>query len=203
MQRSFALAWTAIIGTAYFGAVILLLSLFETDYNPMTEVASLYGIGPYAIEMNLGFLLAGVGIIAFAWANAIQRTDWISRAGSILLVIDGLAFIMDSYFTTSPEGAPPTLHNLVHGSGGAIIFFTAPVALLLVYSRMGRGEFLVALSAFVIGVVFEVTNAILSLNLGGLAERYLIYFILGSVFAASLRISSARRLMKRESSRPS
>lgn len=188
MRSRFLLGVIAVVGVSYFGLTILLLSLFTRDYSPITQVASLYGIGPFAVEMNLGFLLTGIGLIAFALANAMQRKDRVSWAGSFLLVIDGLAFAMDSYFTTSPEGAQATLHNTIHGLGGAIIFFTAPIALLLVYSRLGRGKFLVVLAAFIIGVFFEVANSALSLNLGGLAERYLIYFILGSVLFASIGI---------------
>jgi Protein of unknown function (DUF998) len=178
------LAMVAILGVSYFGLTILLLSLLTTDYNPVSQLASDYGVGRFAIEMNLGFLIGGIGLIAFALS--IGR---ISRAGSALLLIDGLVLIMDSYFTTNIEGAPATSHGTIHGFGGAIFFFTAPVGILLVSYRLGRSRFLITLVAFIIGVMFEIANSALSLNAGGLAERVILLVIFSSVIAASPSLS--------------
>jgi len=107
-----------ILGVGYFALAILFLSLLDREFDPIGEVASLYGVGQYAFVMNAGFFLGGVGLVSFSIANFIQRTPRRSRAASFLLFIAGLILIMDSYFTTSLPGSPPTLHNTIHGFGG-------------------------------------------------------------------------------------
>ena len=183
INGSRVLVSVAIIGVSYFGLTILLLSILTTDYNPIIQLASDYGVGRFAIEMNLGFLIGGIGLIAFGLA--ISR---ISRVGSVLLLIDGLVLILDSYFTTNIEGAPATFHGTIHGFGGAIFFFTAPVGMLLVSYRLGRSRFLPTLVAFIIVVIFEIANSALSLNAGGLAERVVLLVIFSSVIATSLSL---------------
>src|SRR5260370_39085028 len=130
--RSRVLAVISILGISYFGLTILLLSLFTTDYNPVSQAASDYGVGRFAIEMNLGFLVGGIGMIAFASAIGLSRSVRRSRAGSALLLIAGLVLIMDSYFTTNIEGGPSTLHGMIHGLGGLIFFISTPIGILLI-----------------------------------------------------------------------
>src|SRR5207253_4748651 len=105
-----------------FGLVILLLSLLDTDYNPITQAASDYGVGRFAIEMNLGFFIAGIGMCAFALANVLQKQRIKSRVGPAFLFIAGVVLVMDSYFTTNAEGGPATLHGTIHGFGGLFFF---------------------------------------------------------------------------------
>ena len=67
------LALISIIGVSYFGLVILLLTFIDGEFNPITEVASDYGVGYFAIAMNLGFFVAGVGFIAFDLSYAREK----------------------------------------------------------------------------------------------------------------------------------
>ena len=52
-----ALARVGVLGVSYFGLTILLLSLLDPDYNPISQAASDYGVGRFAIKMTLGFLV--------------------------------------------------------------------------------------------------------------------------------------------------
>src|SRR5579872_3300789 len=91
-----ALAFFTIFSVAYFGLVILVLSLFDADYNPITLPASDYGVGRFAPEMNFGFFIAGIGFISFAVANLRQRTQSKSRIATGFLFVAGLVLIMNS-----------------------------------------------------------------------------------------------------------
>lgn len=183
-DRSRALALMAIVGVSYFGLTMLLLTLFTNDYNPITQAASDYGVGPFAAEMNLGFFVGGIGMIAFALANALQRNAPKSSAASVLFVIAGLVLIMDSYFTTNIEGGPSTLHGTIHGFGGLFFFITAPIGILLVSRKSGRRQFLVTLVGLLVGFIILAAP----ISAGGLAERVIILMIFSSVIAFSLRL---------------
>ena len=136
-DRTRALARVAVLGVSYFGLTILLLSLLDPDYNPISQAASDYGVGRFAIEMNLGFLVGGVGLMAFAWALGRKGTNRRSKAGSTLFLIAGLVLIMDSYFTTNVEGGTVTLHGTIHGFGGFIFFITTPIGVLILSRKFG------------------------------------------------------------------
>jgi hypothetical membrane protein len=182
LQNRTVLAWLGVAGVSYFGLTILLLSLLDTDYSPISQAASDYGVGRFAIEMNLGFLLAGIGLIAFAVVvggrgAAAQR----SRAGSALFFVAGLVLIMDSYFTTNMEGGPATLHGTIHGFGGFVFFVTAPIGVLAVSRKFGRARVLVAAVGLIVGFAMLAVNA----GLSGLAERVILLVIFSSVIVAS------------------
>jgi len=181
-SRTRILSLVSFFGVFYFGLVILLLSLLDTDYNPITQAASDYGVGRFAIEMNLGFFIAGIGMCAFALANVLQKQRIKSRVGPAFLFIAGVVLIMDSYFTTNAEGGPATLHGTIHGFGGLFFFITAPVGILLVSRKVSRCRTLVTLVGLIIG--FIVLGAPDSAS--GLAERLILLVIFSSVIVASL-----------------
>ena len=183
------LSLVAVLGVSYFGLTILLLSLLTTDYNPISQAASDYGVGRFAIEMNLGFLIGGIGVIAFSSATAMQRTGRRSRAGAALFFIAGLVLIMDSYFTTNIEGGPSTLHGTIHGFGGLVFFTTSPIGVLLVSRKFGRRRFLITLAALAIGFTVLLAN----LNAGGLAERVILLVIFSSIIFISSSFSRVSR----------
>jgi hypothetical membrane protein len=179
-------ALVAAIGPGYFGLVILVLSFIDTEFNPISQAASDYGVGRFAPEMNLGFFLGGIGLIAFAWSIGRREAALRSRAGSILFFIAGLVLIVDSYFTTNVEGAPATLHGLIHGFGGFVFFTTAPVGVILISRKFGRRGLLVAVLGMAIGFFLLAINA----GLSGLAERAIILVIFSTVIASSLAVGN-------------
>ncbi|MDE1852687.1 MAG: DUF998 domain-containing protein [Thaumarchaeota archaeon] len=183
-----ALCVAAMVGVGYLGLVILGLSLFSTRYSPITQVASDYGVGTYALAMNSGFFLAGVGVISLGWAAFSSADRRSQRIGSVLLFPAGLALVVNAFNPTDIEGAVRTLHGTIHGFGGAVFFFTAPAALLLVTYGLGRRGFFVSLLAFAVAVVLLALDTPLSLNAAGLAERVAILVIFTSAILTSVRI---------------
>jgi hypothetical membrane protein len=176
-----ALALVAILGVSYFGLTILLLSLLDPDYSPISQAASDYGVGRFGIEMNLGFLVGGIGLIAFAWAVGQRETPRRSKAGSVLFFIAGLVLIMNSYFTTNIEGGPVTVHGTIHGFGGLIFFVTAPIGVLLVSRKFGHNRLLIPAVGLIVGYALLAVNA----GLSGLAERVILLVIFSSIIVAA------------------
>ena len=172
------------LAVTYFGLVILVLSLFDKEFNPITVAASDYGVGHFALEMNLGFFIAGLGFAVFAVNYSKQELRRRSRAGPILLFVAGAILVMDSIFTTNLPGGPPSLHGTIHGFGGLIFFITAPVGLLLISIKESRAQFLISLVSFIIGFVILG----MPVDAGGLAERILLLVIFSSVVLRSLRM---------------
>jgi hypothetical membrane protein len=176
-----ALAWVAILGVSYFGLTMLVLSLVDTDYSPISQAASDYGVGRFAVEMNSGFLVGGVALVAFALAVGRRGVPRGSRAGSALFLVAGLVLVMDSYFTTNLEGGPSTLHGTIHGFGGFVFFITAPVGILLVSRKLGRRRLLVTFVGLIAGFGLLAANA----GLSGLAERVILLVVFSSVIVAA------------------
>ncbi len=189
MARS-ALALLAIAGVAYLGLVILVLSLLTSQYSPVTQVASDYGVGPYAAAMNLGFFVSGLGAISLALATYGSGSSGTRRAGAALLVPAGLALMTNGFFQTDIEGAATTMHGVIHSLGGVVFFLASPVGLLLVSGATGGRRFTVTLLAFAVGAALLALNGALGLNAAGLAERVMILFVFGSYIAGAADVYS-------------
>jgi len=184
--REKGLSLLAVVGTSYFAVTVLLLSLFDPDYSPISKVASDYGVGRFAIEMNVGFLLGGIGILAFV-AHLLRTAGGPkSRIALALLTLSGLILATDSLVIADLEGTSPTLHGTIHGLGGFFFFVAAPVGVILVTRRIGSRLFLAAVVSFAIGFGFLFSSSLLALNAGGLAERIIIETILLSIAYSSV-----------------
>ncbi|MDE1858699.1 MAG: DUF998 domain-containing protein [Thaumarchaeota archaeon] len=175
-------------GLGYLGAVILLLSIFWHQYDPVTQAASDYGVGAFALEMNSGFLVAGAGVLTLAAALLTIQERWQVKAGALLLVPSGMALVTNAFFPTDVEGATRTFHGLVHGLGGAVFFFTAPAGLLLISWRFGRGWFGTPAVAVALAFASLVIPPLQGIDAGGLGERVLILVVFSAGIATALRM---------------
>ena len=191
------LALVGMLGIAYLGSTILVLSFLPTGYSPISQVASDYGVGRFAFEMNLAFLFAGIGFISLALAVGMAKTARAFRVGSSFLFIAGSTLVINAFFATDIERSPVTLHGTIHGLAGVVFFITAPIGILLISYGFGRGRFLITLLSTLIAVIFLAANTALSLDANGLAERIAILVIFSSSILVSYRIA---RLSSAESS---
>jgi len=182
------LASMAMAGVGYLGLVILVLSLFTTEYNPITQVASDYGVGTYALEMNAGFLVAGIGTLSLAAAGLHSLEGRSGRVGSALFVPAGVALILNAFYNTDIEGAVTTVHGTIHGFGGVVFFLTTPIALLLVGYGFGRKRFALTLLAVAVGPGALALDSVLALDATGLAERVVILVVFSCMILTSLKI---------------
>lgn len=180
-----ALCGIAIAGIGYFGLVMLVLSLFTTQYSPLSQYASDYGVGAYGPEMNSGFFLAGAGFISLALVVLTSGSGSRTKTGGALLALDGLALMMAGSYQADIEGAVATFHGQVHNFAGVMFFLTSPVAMLLVSSRFGRRRFATTFFAMIGAVVFVTLNGVLGLDATGLAERLVLLVLFPSLVFAS------------------
>ena len=178
----------AAAGVGYFGAVILVLSLETTQYNPVTQFASDYGVGTYGPEMNSGFFLAGAGVIALALTILTSRGTRAQKTGAACLLPAGLALLLSGSFQTDLEGAVPTFHGAVHNIAGVVFFLVSPVGLILISKGFGRLWLVVTAVAFASGLLFAVANSSIGLNATGLSERVVILFLFASMILTSVRV---------------
>ena len=185
--RSGLLLFT-IAGVGYFGAVILVLSLVATPYSPISQFASDYGVGAYALEMNSGFFLAGGGVLSLAIAIFASGASRVTKSGAALLLPAGVALLLSGFFQTDLEGAVSTFHGAVHNFAGVVFFISSPVGLTLVSKGIGLRRFAIAVAAFVAGLAFAVANSAMGLNATGLAERVVILFVFSSLILTAAEL---------------
>ena len=160
---------------------MLVLSLIPTPYSPIVQYASDYGVGAYGLEMNSGFLLAGVGVLSLAITVIASGDSRVQKAGGAFLLPAGLALLFSGVFQTDLEGAASTFHGAVHNAGGVTFFFTSPVGLTLMSRGMGRRRFAITVAAFVVGLALVVASGAMSLNATGIVERVVILFVFSSM----------------------
>ena len=183
IRRVFCLA--AVAGVAYLGGVILLLTLFWSAYSPITQVASDYGVGAYAAEMNSGFFFAGAGVMALALVVVFSDAARGVRVGGALLLPAGDALVVNAIFQTDVEGAAVTFHGTVHALGGLLFFLAAPLGLILIARGFGRTRFALTLLAFAATVALFVAEGASGYNAGGMGERVLILVTFTSLIYTS------------------
>ena len=184
-----ALCALSVAGVGYLGSVILALSLFWTQYSPISQFASDYGVGAFGPEMNAGFFLAGAGVVSLALV-APSGPGSNHRAAAFLLFLDGLCLVASAFFQTDIEGAAATFHGGVHNFAGVVFFITSPVAVMLLGRRFGSRWFFIALAAVAGAVAFVVANGVLGLGATGLAERMVILVVFSGLILTSVRLLS-------------
>ena len=181
-----ALCLLSIVGVGYFGSVMLALSLFWGGYSPVAQFASDYGVGAYGPEMNFGFVLAGAGVISLALV--VLSEPGLKKGAALLLVLDGVALAASGFYQTDIEGAAATFHGQVHNAAGVLFFVTSPVAATLLSLGFGRKWSAAALTAVAASVAFAVADGALGLGATGLAERFVILVVFGSLILTSVRL---------------
>lgn len=125
----------SIIGYSYFLVAIIALHFLRPNLNPMTNSVSEYAIGPYGWLITTSIVAVGVSTLALAlglfWGEASK--GW-SRIGLILLCLGSTGAIIAGFFTTVPDGAPPTVSGTMHFLA-SLIGFSSLVAGILLQTR--------------------------------------------------------------------
>lgn len=177
----------AVGGIGYLDIVILALSLGTTEYSPVTQMASDYGVGGFAFWMNSGFFLAGVGFVSLGTVLAFSHRVRLQRAGGALLITAGVALLLSSVNATDIEGTTATVHGTIHGIVGVLFFLSAPIGLLMASRGFGTRWTAYTLAAFGVALLSLILDSALGVGAAGLAERVVILVTFGSAILTALR----------------
>ncbi|MDG6988788.1 MAG: DUF998 domain-containing protein [Nitrososphaerota archaeon] len=183
-----ALCAAAVGGIGYLGLVILALSLATRGYSPVTQMASDYGVGPYAFWMDSGFFAAGLGFASLGAVLAVSHRERAQRAGGALLVLAGAMLIVNAFNATDVEGAAATFHGTVHNMAGATFFLTAPIGLVLAGRGFGPSWFAFVLAAFAAAALSLAVDSAMGLGAAGLVERLVILVTFGSAVLTAAKV---------------
>ena len=130
-----------IVGVCVFALCFLLNGWLRTDnYDWLHNYVSDLSYFPYGWVQIVNFFVIGIGL--FVFALGVLR-EHISTAGSVLLFIIAAFYILSGPFVTDPMNTPVdemTIHGMIHGILGAIVFSLSPVTALVFGLRFRKLE---------------------------------------------------------------
>lgn len=205
-----------LVGPGLFVLVFLVEGWTRPGYSPLTDYVSALSLGPRGWVQVTNFVVVGLCLLAFA--AALRRefpTGTASRAGPVLFAVIALGLLLSGPFVMDPVGTPRdamSLHGLVHGILGGVVFLLMPVVPFVYLRRLGREPGLawlwwptLLLGAFiaVADIVFTVATKVPSLVVAsaawaGLLQRLVLVPFLAWV--ALLAIGLLRRPAPRDRS---
>ncbi len=128
-------AWAGVVGPVLFVLAFTLEGTLRPGYDPRAMFISALSLGPRSWLQIANFLQLGLLMLLFTRAVSGEfggRKG--ARAGLALLMFLALLFLISGLFTMDPTGTPQnqmTLHGLVHGLAGGIVFLLMPVTLFV------------------------------------------------------------------------
>jgi hypothetical membrane protein len=181
----------ALSGMVYFGLTVVALHFLPTGYDPITQAVSDYGVGRYAVWMNLAFFTFGIGIVALAISLTLFGVaSRLGRAGIALLAIAGVCIFTIGFFPTDLEGTPTTATGRVHVNLSALAFIALVLGTPMLSQSFQRSEALKRFykSSMVLSLIVAVAFVIAVIGLSGLTERAFILTFYSWLSLTSFRI---------------
>jgi len=133
-----AAAWAGVVGPALFVSVFTLEGALRPAYDPRAMYVSALSLGPRGWLQIANFIQWGLLMRAFTRAAAAEfRGLKGARAGLALLALLALLFLISGPFVMDPAGTPQnqmTVHGLMHGLAGGIVFLLMPVIIFVFLS---------------------------------------------------------------------
>lgn len=136
-------AWAGLLAPVLFVTVFTIAGLLRQSYDPLSTYVSELALGPGGWIQMLNFVILGILLLVFSRGVAAEfRTGKASKGGLVLLLIIALLFILSGIFVMDPTGTPPnqaTIHGIIHGLSGGIIFTLMPIS-CFVFLRRFRAD---------------------------------------------------------------
>ena len=136
--RNTALA--GIFGSALFVMVFTIEGWLRPGYDACSMYVSALSLGPRGVVQITNFIVSGLLMLIFGRGLAIAfRKANTSQAGPVLLTIVAAGMFLSGPFVMDPAGTPPaqaTVHGLVHGIVGSVVFVLMPISVLVCYRRL-------------------------------------------------------------------
>ena len=133
-------ALAGITGPAIFVTVFTIEGVLRPGYNPLSTYVSALSLGPRGWIQIINFIVSGTLLLVFARGAAIEfKKEKASQAGPVQLAIIATGILLSGPFVMDPMGTPPaqaSVHGLVHGILGGIVFLLMPISCIVFYRRM-------------------------------------------------------------------
>lgn len=186
-RRAGALALLAVVLDL---AILAAFHLLQPGVDPVESATSSYAHGTAGALSQVGTLAAGVGALSLAVALAHLRSRTGALVGLILLVVFGVAKVVQSFFPIDLDGVTTTA-GTVHNLTGNLAFFALPVAAVLLGRAVSHltGRVLPAWLGWL--VVLTTVGVLVGDAVGvfGLAQR--LYLVTAAVWVAACAVAIA------------
>lgn len=131
----------AVVFSAIFLALLVLLHFLEPEFDPSWRMISEYAIGRYGWAMNLAFFCWGVSVMALQVALWPSLRTMSGKVGRWWLVLIGIALFGAGIFKTNAiTDTTPSMANDLHRLCGSIVILTFPIAASLVAGSLVRNQ---------------------------------------------------------------
>ncbi len=188
----------AAAGAAAFLAIVLLVPVLRTDgYSAMRDSISEGALGPRGWLMTVGFVLLGLGSLAFA---ALVRRRTSGNRGAIasgLLLVWAVGIFVSAAVPVDPGALGATTGGKVHLAAAFLAFLAVLAAMWLSAAALasdphatgtaGRWRGLAALATVLLVVMAAAPQ---ESSWGGLAQRAFVASVLAWIIAVSLAAPS-------------
>ena len=186
---------SAVTATTYFLLVIIVLHVLSPAIDPVNRPTSEYATGPFGYLMTSAFLALSLATWCLVFGvNRSLRPQGAQRVGLVFLGWFGIALWIAAAFPIDAEGAPRTVHGMVHGINGPLAFLSLTLAtnvtsrLFRLHDRWRPVHRLASVLALLMIPAFIVTGALSAWGAGaGIAQRVMI-----AIFASWFLIVGSR-----------
>jgi len=131
--------WAGMLAPVLFVTVFTIAGLLRQGYDPLCTYVSELALGSGGWIQKLNFIVLGILMLVFSRGVATEfQIGKASKSGPVLLTIIALLFIVSGIFIMDPTGTPPnqaTIHGIIHGLAGGIIFTLMPVSCFVFLRR--------------------------------------------------------------------
>jgi hypothetical protein len=193
------------VGAALFVTAFLVQGWLRPGYSSTSMFVSELSLGPWGWIQVVTFVVSGSLMFVLGRGLGVGLGGGVSgRAGPLLIQIIGIALVASGPFVTDPSTVfnQHSVHGIIHGLFGAVVFSLAPASCLVMYRRFRRDSFWRGFAAATLVVGVGLIVGVILLKLAeqstselfawkGLIQRAILIGFLGWVFtvAARLRIT--------------
>ena len=190
------------IGAVLFVSVFTVSGWLYAGYSPTRMFVSELSLGPYGWVQILNFVLTGALLLVFGLGLAAHFGIGAAfRAGPALIQGIGVCLMASGPFTTDPSAMfqQASIHGVVHGIFGALVFTFAPISCFVFYRCFRRDTAWRPLAVWTLasGVVLAVGVVLLKVSQQpgsglfewkGLVQRVILFTFMAWIFAVAFRL---------------
>ncbi len=200
--------WARLGAAAGVAAALLFVGVFLIEgwlrpgYSATGMFVSELSLGPRGWVQIASFVLTGLLIVVFARGVAVVLEGGVAGAsGPLLLQVIGVALIASGPFVTDPSAmfSQRSVHGIVHGVFGAVVFSLAPVSSLVLHRRFRRDPDWGSLAGWTLAVTVSMLVEIVLLKVAeqpssslfawkGLIQRVILISYFGWIVTVALRL---------------